>query len=290
MARKTVVRVKGGLGNQLFSYAAGMFLSENLGHIVKFSFQRTSFIPGRSPMPTIMELNLPKLNRALSPILGSPLGERISLQPWNRSRSFRQDGTGYAGSLDEIVKGAIVEGYFQTHRYLSALPGDFMPVGPDLLRKPSQWLIDLVRRAKVEEPIMMHIRRGDYAKTPKAWGLLSKHYYAKAIQISKERLGDRPIWIFSDDKRIASEFGATLAGSHSEVVSSPSNKSAAEELVLMSSGIANVIANSSFSWWAASLSRSSKLVVAPKPWFREGTSSDQLLPQDWVRLPASWEE
>lgn len=290
MARKTVVRVNGGLGNQLFSYAAGMFLSENLGHTVEFCFQRSSFLPGRSPTPIITELRLPKLNRALCPILGSSLFQKISPQHWNRSRLFRQDGTGYAGSLDEINKGAIVEGYFQTHRYLSALPRGFFPVGLDLLRKPSQWLADLVRRAQVEEPIMIHIRRGDYAKKPEVWGLLSKDYYAKALQISQERIGDRPIWIFSDDIRVAAEFRASIAGSYCEVVSSPSKKSAAEELVLMGAGGANVIANSSFSWWAASLSRSSKLVVAPTPWFRNGTSPDQLLPKDWVALPACWEE
>jgi hypothetical protein len=267
-----------------------MFLSEKLGHTVEFCFQRHSLIPGRSATPTITELNLPELKLALCPILGSPLMERLPPYLWNQSRVFRQLGTGYGGSLNEIFKGAIVEGYFQTHRYFSALPADFMPAGLALLKKPSQWLTDLVGRATEEEPIMVHIRRGDYAKTPKAWGLLSENYYAKALQISQERLGDRPIWIFSDDKKVASEFNAAFAGGHSEVVISPSKESAAEELVLMGSGAANVVANSSFSWWAAILSRSSKLVVAPTPWFREGDSPEQLLPQHWVRLPASWEE
>jgi hypothetical protein len=267
-----------------------MYLAEKLGHSVDFCFQRSSFFPSDSEAPAIKALNLPNLDGAIYPIMGSPLGERISHHPWMRNRVFRQSNLGYAGSLDGIVNGAIVEGFFQTHRYLSALPGDFLPFGLALLKQPSQWVTHLVSRALEEKPIMVHIRRGDYATTPKIWGLLDVGYYAKALQITQEHLGDRPVWMFSDDKRIASEFNAVLKGRKAEVVDPPSEVSAAEELVLMSSGVANVVANSSFSWWAASLSRSTKLVVAPTPWFRDAPLFDQLLPQHWVRLPASWEE
>jgi hypothetical protein len=111
----------------------------------------------------------------------------------------------------------------------------------------------------------------------------------KAIGIAQARLGERPIWIFSDDKAVAIEFAKTMPANQVLVIEAPSGVSEAEELVLMGSGVANIIANSSFSWWAASLSKSSKLVLAPTPWFHGAPSPDSILAKDWIPLSASWE-
>jgi len=289
MQRKTIVRVNGGLGNQLFSYVAGMFLQETLGHHVKFCFQRDSVFPGSKRAPTLTSLNLPKLHDSLCRFSGNPILSSLSLYAKGPKRVYRQSGTGYAGGLDEIERGAIVEGHFQTHGYLSMLPNGFIPGGLELIRGPSKWLTNLVSRAEEEEPIMVHIRRGDYAQAPGLWGLLNRDWYLNAIQIAQDRLGDRPIWVFSDDKAVAAKFGSVFPSNQVSVIDAPSGVNEAEELVLMSQGIANIIANSSFSWWAASLSRSSKMVLAPTPWFQGSPSPNLMLPQDWNLLPASWE-
>lgn len=289
MRGKTLVRVTGGLGNQLFSYVAGMFLQETLGHNVRFYFTGNSVIPSRKRSPTITYLNLPKLHDSIFLFSGTPVLGDLSLFAKGRKHAFKQIGTGYAGPLDEIERGAIVEGHFQTHGYLSKLPNGLIPGGLELIREPSQWLTDLVSRAQEEKPIMVHIRRGDYAQAPGLWGMLNQDWYLNAIQIVQDRLGERPVWIFSDDKVLAAKFGSTFPSNQVSVIDAPPGVNEAEELVLMSSGFANIIANSSFSWWAASLSRSSKLIVAPTPWFKGAPSPNLILHQDWTPLPATWE-
>ena len=289
MRKKTVVRVTGGLGNQLFSYAAGMFLQETLGHHVHFCFQRNSVFSGHARAPALASLNLPKFHDSLCRFSGNSILENLSLYAKGRKRVFKQIGTGYAGPLDEIERGAIIEGHFQTHGYLSKLPTDLIPAGLELVREPSQWLTNSVSRAQEEKPIMVHIRRGDYAQAPGLWGLLNQDWYLNAIQVAQDSLGERPIWIFSDDKAVAAKFGSVFPSNKVSVIDAPCGVNEAEELVLMSYGIANIIANSSFSWWAASLSRSSKLILAPTPWFQGTPSPNLILPQDWIPLPASWE-
>lgn len=289
MLEKTIVRVAGGLGNQLFSYAAGMFLQETLGHHVMFCFKSDSVIPRRKRPPAIASLNLPKLRESDCVLSGNPIVCSLLLFAKGRKRVFRHIETGYAGPLDHIQKGAIVEGHFQTHGYLSKLPNGLIPGGLELIREPSQWLTDLVSRAQEEKPIMVHIRRGDYAQAPGLWGMLNQDWYLNAIQIVQDRLGERPVWIFSDDKVLAAKFGSTFPSNQVSVIDAPPGVNEAEELVLMSSGFANIIANSSFSWWAASLSRSSKLTVAPTPWFKGAPSPNLILHQDWTPLPATWE-
>lgn len=247
MRKKTIIRVTGGLGNQLFSYAAGMFLQETLGHQVKFCFKSNSALPSLRRAPSIFSLNLPKLRESSRLFSGGSIVTSLLVSARGRKRTFRQNGTGYAGPLDQIQKGSIVEGHFQTHQYLSRLPEGVIPTGLELVREPSQWLLTLVCLAQEQNPIMVHIRRGDYAQAPGLWGLLDEDWYLKAIQVAQDRCGERPIWIFSDDKALAAKFGSTFPSKQVFLIEAPSGVNEAEELVLMSFGVANIIANSSFS-------------------------------------------
>ena len=63
---------------------------------------------------------------------------------------------------------------------------------------------------------------------------------------------------------------------------------APEVLLLMSIGAAHIIANSSFSWWSARLSRFTTAVIAPDPWFRNRATPEELLPLDWNIQKAQW--
>lgn len=158
------------------------------------------------------------------------------------------------------------------------------------LRNPSEGFLKWEQRALWENPVIIHVRRGDYSKTPDL-GMLSSDYYRKAIGEAKERLAtSKPIfWVFSDNPDFAQGLSTKL-GIEGQVISKGANLRPAEELVLMTLGSAHVIANSSFSWWGASMSSTSKFVIHPDKWFRGMEDPSDLVPLTWISSPSDWED
>jgi hypothetical protein len=65
-------------------------------------------------------------------------------------------------------------------------------------------------------------------------------------------------------------------------------KSLTESLVLMSLSKVIIIANSSFSWWAAKTGTGKEMVIAPKPWFRNLENPSSLIPDLWIQIKSDW--
>jgi hypothetical protein len=135
-----------------------------------------------------------------------------------------------------------------------------------------------VAKAKLLSPIAVHIRRGDYKLLPE-FGLLGKRYYQDAIERLRDEGHQGPVWIFSDDPVCAQKM---LQG---EAIS----LGAIGDLYVMSHASANVIANSTFSWWGAWMNESSQNVIAPNPWFQGMAPIQDLIPPDWTCIPAVFE-
>lgn len=136
-------------------------------------------------------------------------------------------------------------------------------------------------------PVMVHVRRGDYASDPEVLarhGLLAKDYYESARTAVERRCSGQEYFVFSDDPAAA----RALLGNWPRVTF-VSGLSELEDLALMVQCSNFIIANSSFSWWAAWLgaSRDDQIVVAPTRWFRSGressTDTSDLIPPSWVR-------
>ena len=105
----------------------------------------------------------------------------------------------------------------------------------------------------------VHVRRGDYSEKPEYHTNLDGTYYNIAINNIITSFDNTHIMVFSDDiewckKNMPSEFSFSNA------------KNQYEDMCMMSMCDTHVIANSSFSWWAAWLSNSSR-IIAPKDWF-----------------------
>ena len=141
-----------------------------------------------------------------------------------------------------------------------------------------------------KSPFMaVHVRRGDFKNFSNNVGLLSNDYYAEAIQeIDLRSGGNFPIIVFSDEPEIANKVLEAHELRVNKWITQPVGSSPIESLLLMSEAHAIVIANSTYSWWAAKLGRS-KLVVAPKQWFRKGDPPKDLYPNDWQLVTSSWE-
>lgn len=280
LRRSTQVELVGGLGNQLFGYVAGKYLEKIHGHDVCYNTWHVS--RGLTNHGASLE------GRGLS-------GQFVSRSPapqWARKwrPPFKSANIGWDPRLDFARKGRRVEGYFQTWRYLRSM-GNFSLSSRDLLlqRQTSDWLEEHLEMAKIEKPLIMHFRRGDYKKVSGVMGLLGPDYYRAAIAEVPERQSNSPIWILSDEPELAVEFFAGFSP-RLRVMMPPQEADPAESIVLMAHGSGHIIGNSTFSWWGAMLSPTSKFVIAPNPWFANDPMPCDLLPGEWVTVKHQWRD
>lgn len=136
------------------------------------------------------------------------------------------------------------------------------------------------------ESVSVHVRRGDYVTLASAsayHGLCTLDYYHRAIRHVAERVANPTLFVFSDDPEW------TKANLHSPfpthyVDHNPAGK-AFQDLRLMSLCRHHILANSSFSWWGAWLSRSNGgLVIAPERWYAVNRPTPDLIPARWIRM------
>jgi hypothetical protein len=291
-----IVRLTSGLGNQLFQYAAARALSLRLDRPLKFDASWYRDIPDRKAK-RVYELGRFNVveafatDREIKGARGRTLSARIARRVLGRDleRAYRRvedretllDTEGLRGA-----SGIYLNGFWQSE--------DFFKDNADLIRteftlKAAPNADNLTWLEKIEgaESVCIHVRRGDYVRDPKiteAHGICSLDYYRAAIErINKEAASPR-FFVFSDDPDWVRD-NLKIDGPAEYVVHNGGD--GVEDLRLMSRCRYFVIANSTFSWWAAWLSGRPKMVFAPSPWFKDPSRSDHdpALP-GWIRLPA----
>jgi len=291
MPRPITVRLVGGLGNQLFGYYAGAALAAHHGvelrldtswtrhgitdhgiEILNFdlpgTWVRSNSLRAKVSAPgTIPGRAVAKAFRDI-PQLGKPL------------HIYEAPGVGHDPALLEQPPGTRLRGYFQSWQTVEYAVNAGYPRRPPL-KLPSAWLNEMIHRAAREQPIAVHVRRGDYAKIDE-FGLLGSAYYEPAISSIRERGITGPVWLFSDDPDIA-RAALGLYADEAQVVTSPDGP--ATEMLAMSYAAANVIANSTFSWWSAWMGEPGRAIVSPTSWFVKGPAIDGLIPHNWTCVP-----
>ncbi len=181
-----------------------------------------------------------------------------------------------------------LKGYFQSYKYLVGYE-DFIR---QLFSFPVDKLDDinneLLIKIKNSKSISVHIRRGDYIndeKTAQYHGSCSLDYYLEAIKLLASKNMDLTLVFFSDDSDWVKEQFNDLP--YSKIVVDHNNEENSwKDMLLMSFCSHNIIANSSFSWWAAWLNANpDKTVIAPKNWFRtKDLDTTTLLPEEWIKI------
>jgi hypothetical protein len=283
-----VVALDGGVGNQLFQYAAARALALRLG--VPVGLDRRWY-EGRSDrhyaldrFAIVSEPVDPRLlpfrdGKILGRLLGG-LGGRLS--------TYRETGLVFDPAVNGLLDGTYLRGVFQSERYFAdqeaALRHDLAFADPP----------DADNRTMLAEiggslSVSLHVRRGDYVSSPKiasVHGAVGLDYYARAAALIAERAGADPlVFVFSDDPAWA---GENLRLGFPMRIVDHNGERATEDLRLMAACRHHILANSSFSWWGAWLNPSAdKIVVAPRPWFRDPALDDStIVPDSWIRLAA----
>ena len=254
MKQSTVtVRLKGGLGNQMFQYAFGRNLS----------FKRKA----------ILKLDKTLLQWSIRQMIIGTTAREYELGEFNIKAEFTKDkGNSY---LEGFWQG---EEYFKDIRRI--LLKDFT------LKKETQNFLKLKRLVVKTNSASIHFRRGDYVKravTGKYHGVLNFDYYRKAIELVGEKIKNPHFFVFSDDIAwVKKNFRIKQPVTY---ISGSGKLTNPEELILMACCRHNIIANSSFSWWGAWLNRNrQKIVLAPKRWFRKKRAESGIVPQTWIKV------
>jgi hypothetical protein len=290
LAKPVIVGLSGGLGNQLFQFAAGQALSLKLGTnlILDTSWFYGHFDRLYALEPFSVEAQVHSPTNFL-PNWVNGLESRFTRR-WKSKRLgvpiYREPNFEFDHGYTLINEPVYLEGFWQSERYFSKY---HEIIRSELALKDSfpenfQWINSQI---KSTDSICVHIRRGDYASNPVAFethGLCSVDYLCYGVQTVALGLSNPHCFIFSDDlewvrKNLVLNLPCTI-------VDLARPHEAHLDLVLMSKCKHFVIANSSFSWWGAWLSPYSlKRVVAPKKWFvKNDKNTIDLIPQGWIRL------
>ena len=178
-----------------------------------------------------------------------------------------------------------LRGYFQTEKYFKHIEKEIRSdfTFKDEILNPCKEMIE-----SVENPIALHVRRGDYIKNAENHFNLPIEYYDAALS---EFDDDRNVIVFSDDPLWCHDEG--IFGDDRFIISE--NDDNRVDLCLMSLCNDFIIANSTYSWWGAWLSsHKDKKVIAPVQWFgKTGYTKDHntkdLIPDDWIKISAGQE-
>lgn len=175
-------------------------------------------------------------------------------------------------------------GYFQSYYWV--LSNDTLQKMRQIELIDNSEITKLLNQRNGVEALCVHIRLGDYRNEPD-FGILSVNYYEEALETVFRERDYAEIWLFSDEPHLAIE---KIPAGYREKVWVVPNLSAAQTLELMRHAQGYIIANSSFSWWGAMLSRSfNPTVVAPEKWFKNMSDPVHLIPPTWVKVNSNFE-
>jgi len=285
-----IIKISGGLGNQLFQYSFGMYLSTLLDTKVLFDVQSNI----RRKNYTARQLDLQNLNINIEVVdkkviqglkwtndgfLSRIERKLVQLIPCLNSSYFVEKEL--HGNLDKIKlkSNCYYDGYWQNTLLANYI--DPTTIFDKLVTKYKSEAI--VEEIMGSESVSIHIRRGDYItikKNKSIYNICEMDYYDAAIDYIRINCLKPTFYIFSDDIEWAKQ---NIVGDEFFYIS---DNEPIYDLWLMSLCKHNIIANSTFSWWAASLNTNkSKIVIAPEKWYANIKSNalTSFIPGNWIR-------
>lgn len=304
-----ITRVMGGLGNQLFEYAAGRRLA--MVNNDRLKLDTSSY--AASPRPyRLNKFNIVEDIASESEVthltgvsnrntFSARLQRRLAGYFPQKSSALKERSTGFHPEVLKATGDAYLDGYWQSERYFKDIEDT---IRAELTLKDAPDPANAYTAAAINEceSVSLHIRRGDYVSNPlynQVHGACSLDYYRAAIKLLVEGpqsmgrdSGPRPtdevrnprFFVFSDDLDWAKD---NLKLQHpASCMDYNGEDKDYEDLRLMSLCKHHIIANSSFSWWGAWLCLNpDKVVIAPEKWFNDPTKdSKDIVPDSWWRI------
>lgn len=282
-----IIRIDGGLGNQMFQYALALKM-ESMGREVKLDITKYAEHHCHNDFELDRVFHL-KCNPATEKEVRS-LGYRkenhwtelLKRTPLRKKTIYTNEGTAFDSQVLSL-DGFYIEGFWQCERYFADIREKIL----DTYRFPafeSGAQREYAEQIRSGGAVSVHIRRGDYLNYPKYQGICTLDYYKKAMAYFRGLLGERVrFYIFTDDIPWAEE---NFAMPDCRLVRGNIGADSFRDMQLMSLCEHHIVANSSFSWWGAWLSRNpGKQVIAPECWMNGAPEEEAaIIPESWMRM------
>lgn len=275
-----VVRLSGGLGNQMFQYAFGCALKGDVAYDVSW-FDECR----KSGVTTVREYGLPCFccEPRLVDAADAPMADGLLRRLFcgGRLREVREFPENAYSSRLLKARDSLISGYFQVARYCEMSR-------PRLLREFTLRIVpadeaftNVLNGIASCNSVSVHVRRGDYLALSEFHPVCDASYYARAAEWMRAETGDCAFYVFSDDLEWC-RAELKLPGKTTFVDLSEAGRPELD-MMLMRACRHNIIANSSFSWWGAWLNEHpGRRVVAPVRWF--GGREPEIVPESWRRM------
>lgn len=295
-----IVRLMGGLGNQMFQYALGRRLAHDRGCALKLdaesgfagdpyrrqyaldAFRIQEEFAAREEIPRFMRSG--RVCRRVTTLFQSFLPQN------RRSIITEKEHFVFDPTVLNIKRSAYVVGYWQNEAYFKSIESiirdEFAP-----RRELSASVRALMREMAECASVSVHVRRlhgvaADGKPIPDhvlLHGACSPEYFDRAISKIESLVSNPRYFIFSDDVEWCKRNMSVQPG---RIVAAEIEVSDVDEFFLMASCQHHIISNSTFSWWSAWLGPNrNKVVIAPALWHQSGNlRTQELLPADWFTV------
>lgn len=280
---KLIARIKGGLGNQLFCYAAArrvalahdleLIIDDVTGFVRDHTYQRryglgAFSIPCRTAAPWERMAPFERGRRAMAKLIARS-------RPFQNRAYVEEEGSGFDPRLMALKsrRSRYLDGLWQDERYFAAIE-DALRADLQLTLSPDPANRAMAQRISACSSVALHVR---FFESPTAGAdgrNVGKRYYRQAIDQIEASMDSPHYFVFSDDVAAAMRKLALPEGRFTPVVHNRGEEGAIFDFWLMSQCRNVIMANSTFSWWAAWLGRPNGGMI--------------LMPDDVPRMQGAW--
>jgi hypothetical protein len=319
-AGQVYLYLTGGLGNQLFQYAAARYYGGDksvvkiirdagtprsnshgepmIAELIEVGRGETEFISLGKKKALFARLSniLLRINIHESAILNNWLIRTflsLAFQPifsfilHKKVRLLVCHGHGYFAKLKSRRDNYLVIGYFQSYEYAESIKSEVMEKLTSIKQKSLTSKVHF-NTLDAPEALVIHIRRGDYLLETKI-GCLDNTYFLGILSDIRSFKDFEEVWVIVEDEVMAQFLQTELP--KNTYIFTAEMLDTLETLTLMSLGESYIISNSTFSWWGAFLSNNQtpkSQVIAPSPWYREIKEPERFILETWKESPAIW--
>jgi len=292
-----IVRLNGGLGNQLFQYAAAFALEKKNFDIFKIDNSELLSPASRGQVSRKFSLGNFRISAQVASIeeirrVRYPLGLLSYLYKMFQKKILRKYYVDWHPETQNLKGNIYLDGYFQSEKYFLEYSSELLNelVLSEDSKKEAESILFVLENHN--PTVALHIRLGDYVSNPrvsKSHNICGKEYFDNAINYFRQELGNFSLIIFSDDvswvkNNMQFPVYCTYIADIAHRLGINLNES--QEMIVMSRCDHQIISNSSFSWWGAYINKApNKIVVAPDIWTKGSISQSNILPSSWIRMP-----
>ncbi|MFC1801914.1 alpha-1,2-fucosyltransferase [Patescibacteria group bacterium] len=286
-----IIKIIGGLGNQMFQYALGRNLSKKTDAILKLDI--TDFKGYKFHEYSLNHFNIKEDYATKDEIKYFKKYARKYGKIWypynlfiaNEKRYIQEKQYTFNPEILKIKNSCYIDGYWQSEKYFKDI--EHVIRKEFVIKKPlgdyGQKIAGAIKSKK--NPVCLHIRRGDFANSPeqaKHHGVSPLDYYYSAINTLTKTIPDAHFFVFSDSidwvkDNLKLSYPITYVGQGSE--------KNYEDITLISYCKHHILSNSTFGWWGAWLGQTKdQIVIAPKKWFNKNMNLSDLMPEWWIKI------